>query len=78
MAAEFVEVERSTWNAILYPDGTMKRVNDITRVITVKDKTRLQGYKKDRILGPAANSSRVKELQQMIAPGVAKEDLAHG
>lgn len=75
MAAEFVEVERSTWNAILYPDGTMKRVSDHSRVIINKDHTRLNGYKKDRIIGPARDSSRVKELLQLITPGVTKEDL---
>ncbi|MGC9781748.1 MAG: hypothetical protein HZR80_21080 [Candidatus Heimdallarchaeota archaeon] len=62
MAAEFVEVERSTWSNILYPDGTMKRVSDISRVIINKEHVRLNGYRKDRIIGPARESSRVKEL----------------
>ncbi len=75
MAAEFVEVERSTWNAILYPDGTMKRVSDRSLVIINKEHVRLNGYRKDRIIGKARESSRVKELLQMIAPGIAKEDI---
>lgn len=76
MTSEFVEVERSTWNAILYPDGTMKRVSDHSLVIINKEHARLNGYRKDKIIGPARESSRVKELQQMITPGVTKEDFS--
>ncbi len=75
MAAEFVEVERSTWSNILYPDGTMKRVSDRSLVIINKEHVRLNGYRKDKIIGKARESSRVKELLQMIAPGIAKEDI---
>ncbi len=75
MAAEFVEVERSTWSNILYPDGTMKRVSDRSLVIINKVHVRLNGYRKDRIIGKARESSRVKELLQMITLGVTKEDI---
>jgi len=75
MAAELVEVERCTWSGVLLPDGTLKRVSDISRVITKKDKTRLTGYMKDRIIGPAIKSSRVQELLQQLEKGISKEDL---
>ena len=74
MIEDLVEIERSTWQSFLYPDGSMKRGSDSSRVISHKHKVRTTGYKRDRILGPAANSSRVKELQQMIS-SVSKEDL---
>ena len=75
MAAELVEVERNTWSAVLYPDGSLKRVSDCSRVIIVKNKARLSGYRKDKIIGPAAESSRVQELLQQLEKGISKEDL---
>ena len=75
MAAELVEVERNTWSAVLYPDGSLKRVRDSSRVITIKSKVRLNGYCCDKIIGPAVESSRVQELLQQLEKGISKEDL---
>ena len=75
LAAELVEVERCTWSAVLYPDGSLKRVNDCFLVIITKNKARLQVYKRDRIIGPAIKSSRVQELLQQLEKGISKEDL---
>ncbi|MHA1880190.1 MAG: hypothetical protein ACTSYG_07310 [Candidatus Heimdallarchaeota archaeon] len=74
--SELVEIERSTWSSILYPDGTLKRVSDISHLIVAKEKARLQGYKRDRILGPATKSPRVQELlSQLKEAAIRKEDL---
>ena len=75
MVAELVEVERNTWSGVLLPDGTLRRVSDVIRVITRKDKTRLTGYKSDRIICLAAESPRVQELLQLLEKGISKEDL---
>ena len=75
MAAELVEVERNIWSKVLYPNGTMTCLSEKRLIIIRKDKTRLTGYRKDKIIGPAVESTRVKELQQQFQKGISKEDL---
>jgi len=75
LSDELFEIERCSWNAVLYPDGTMKRVSDVSRVIIYKSKIRSSGYSKDRIIGPAKESTRVQELLQQLEKGNTKEDV---
>ncbi|HUT80675.1 MAG TPA: hypothetical protein VMZ29_05670 [Candidatus Bathyarchaeia archaeon] len=72
---DLFEIERCSWNAVLYPDGTMKRVSDVSRVIICKSKIRSTGYAKDCIIGPATKSARVQELLQQLEKGITKEDV---
>ena len=76
LAEDFFEIKRNTWSSILYSNGIMKRVSDTSRVICCKTKIRLTGYRSDKIVGPAVESSRVKELLGQIQDqAFKKEDL---
>jgi len=71
---DFVEIERTTWKAILCSDGSMKRVSDLSRLIIAREKARLTGYNSDRIVCSAVESTRVNELLQRIEC-VKKEEI---
>jgi len=77
VTTELLEVEVPIWKTFLNEDGRMRRAHGSVTQVKARTKIRSSGYRSERVLGPAAENSRVKELMASI-DCVKKEDLILG